>query len=48
VLLMSQDLDELFSLSHLVLVLRAGRVVGRSRPQETTQLEVGRLMTGGD
>jgi ABC-type uncharacterized transport system ATPase subunit len=48
VLLMSQDLDELFSLSDLVLVLRAGQMVGHSRPQETTPLEVGRLMTGGD
>ena len=45
---MSQDLDELFWLSDQMLVLRSGRVVGRSRPQETTQLEVGRLMTGGE
>lgn len=48
VLLMSQDLDELFSLSDQLLVLRGGRVVGRSRPQDATPLEVGRLMTGGD
>ena len=47
VLLMSQDLDELFSLSDRLVVLRSGRIVGRSRPQETTQIEVGRLMTGG-
>ncbi len=48
VLLMSQDLDELFSLSDLLLVLRSGRVVGRARPQDTTEIEIGRLMTGGE
>ena len=48
VLLMSQDLDELFSLSDELLVLRAGRIVGRSRPRETTEIEVGRLMSGGE
>lgn len=45
---MSQDLGELFSLSDQLLVLRAGRIVGRFRPQQPTELEVGRLMTGGD
>jgi ABC-type uncharacterized transport system ATPase subunit len=48
VLLMSQDLEELFSLSDLLVVLRSGQVVGRSRPEETTEIEVGRLMTGGE
>jgi len=48
VLLISQDLEELFSLSDLLVVLRSGQVVGRSRPQETTEIEVGRLMTGGE
>ena len=48
VLLMSQDLEELFSLSDLLVVLRSGQIVGRSRPQETTEIEVGRLMTGGE
>ncbi len=48
ILLMSQDLDELFSLSDELLVIRSGRVVGRSRPQETTEIDVGRLMTGGE
>jgi general nucleoside transport system ATP-binding protein len=47
VLLMSQDLGELFSLSDRIVVMRSGRVVGGATPQQTTQLEIGRLMTGG-
>jgi general nucleoside transport system ATP-binding protein len=47
VLLMSQDLSELFSLSDRLVVMRSGRVAGEARPQETTPLEIGRLMTGG-
>lgn len=46
VLLISEDMDELFTLSDLLLVLREGRVVGSFRPEETTRDAIGRLMTG--
>ena len=48
VLLMSQDLGELFELSDRLVVLRVCRLVGEMRPGETTPLVVGRLMTGGE
>jgi simple sugar transport system ATP-binding protein len=46
VLLISEDLGELFSLSDLLVVLFRGRIVGTSKPQETTVNKVGYLMTG--
>jgi ABC-type uncharacterized transport system ATPase subunit len=46
VLLVSEDLDELFTLSDVLLVLCGGRIVGRFRPEETTREAVGHLMTG--
>jgi ABC-type uncharacterized transport system ATPase subunit len=46
VLLISEDLDELFTLCDTILVLCAGRIVGRFRPHETTRDAVGHLMTG--
>jgi ABC-type uncharacterized transport system ATPase subunit len=46
VLLISEDLDELFTLSDTILVLCAGRIAGRFRPDETTRDAVGHLMTG--
>jgi simple sugar transport system ATP-binding protein len=46
VLLISEDLDELFTLCDTILVLCAGRIVGRFRPNETTRDAVGHLMTG--
>jgi general nucleoside transport system ATP-binding protein len=46
VLLISEDLDELFTLSDTILVIRAGRIVGKFRPDETTREDVGHLMTG--
>lgn len=46
VLLISEDLGELFSLSDRLVVLHRGRIVGNFRPEETTPYEVGRLMTG--
>jgi ABC-type uncharacterized transport system ATPase subunit len=46
VVLISEDLDELFTLTDLILVLCAGGIVGRFRPHETTRDAVGRLMTG--
>lgn len=48
VLLISQDLGEVFELSDRIVVLRAGRIVGAAQPDHITPLEVGRLMTGGD
>ncbi len=47
VLLISEDLGELFSLSDRMVVLHRGRIAGTFVPQETTINEVGRLMTGG-
>jgi simple sugar transport system ATP-binding protein len=46
VLLISEDLEEIFLLSDRLVVLYAGRIVGRFRPEETGAVEVGRLMTG--
>lgn len=46
VLLISQDLNELFELSDRLLVMRAGAIMGSFHPAETTPLDVGRLMTG--
>jgi simple sugar transport system ATP-binding protein len=46
ILLISEDLEELFSLSDRLLVLYEGRVVGSFRPAETSMHEVGYLMTG--
>jgi simple sugar transport system ATP-binding protein len=45
VLLISEDLDELFSLSDRLIVLTRGRIVGTFRPDETTVYDVGLLMT---
>jgi simple sugar transport system ATP-binding protein len=45
VLLISEDLDELFTLSDTILVLCEGRIVARFRPEETTRDAVGHLMT---
>jgi general nucleoside transport system ATP-binding protein len=47
VLLISQELSELFEIGDRIAVLRGGRIAGIVRPAETTPLEVGRLMTGG-
>ncbi len=46
VLLISEDLDELFSLSDRIIVLYEGKVVGEFRPDETNVYKVGYLMTG--
>ena len=46
VLLISEDLGELFSISDRLVVLFRGRIVGTSSPQEITMSEVGYLMTG--
>jgi simple sugar transport system ATP-binding protein len=46
VLLISEDLDELFSLSDRLIVLYEGRIVGEFRPAETDIFTIGHLMTG--
>ena len=46
VLLIWEDLEEIFLLSDRLVVLYGGRIVGRFRPEETGAVAVGRLMTG--
>ncbi len=46
VLLISEDLGELFTLSDRLVVMLRGQIVGEFRPTETTPEEVGRVMTG--
>jgi simple sugar transport system ATP-binding protein len=46
VLLISEDLEELFNLSNRIIVLRDGRIVGQFHPSETDVFEVGHMMTG--
>jgi ABC-type uncharacterized transport system ATPase subunit len=46
VLLISEDLEELFTLSDWLIVLYAGKIAGRFRPENTNVYEVGHLMTG--
>ncbi len=45
-LLISEDLGELFSLSDRIVVLFRGRIVGTGTPEEMSMQEVGLLMTG--
>jgi len=46
VLLISEDLDELFSLSDRLVVLFKGRIVADLTPSRTSREEIGHLMTG--
>ena len=46
VLLISEDLEELFELSDRLVVLFGGRIVGAFKPAETDFYRVGHLMTG--
>jgi simple sugar transport system ATP-binding protein len=46
VLLISEDLEELFTLSDRLIVLHGGRIAGTFKPEETDIHEVGYLMTG--
>ena len=48
VLLISEDLDELFALSDRLIVLYQGKIAGNFRPSETDVYEVGHLMTGSE
>jgi simple sugar transport system ATP-binding protein len=47
VLVVSEDLDELFALSDRIAVLHNGHLAGVVVPSETDRYEVGRLMLGG-
>jgi simple sugar transport system ATP-binding protein len=46
ILLISEDLDELFALSDRLVVMHRGRIVGTFRPEETNPHSIGFLMTG--
>jgi general nucleoside transport system ATP-binding protein len=46
VLLISEDLEELFSLSDRLVVLYEGRIVGEFKPADTDIYQIGHLMTG--
>jgi simple sugar transport system ATP-binding protein len=46
VMLISEDLEELFTLSDRLIVLYGGEIVGEFKPEETDIYEVGHLMTG--
>jgi simple sugar transport system ATP-binding protein len=46
VLLISEDLEELFAICDRLIVLFDGKIVGRFTPDETSYHEVGYLMTG--
>lgn len=46
VLLISEDLEELFSLSDRLIVLFEGKIVGEFLPADTDAYEIGYLMTG--
>ena len=46
VLMISEDLDELFEMADRIVVLHGGAVAGIVRPQETDRREIGRLMLG--
>jgi simple sugar transport system ATP-binding protein len=48
VLLISEDLEELFMLSDRLIVLYGGRIVGSFSPDGTNYNEVGHLMTGSE
>jgi len=46
ILLISEDLEELFTLSDRLIVLYAGKIVGEFKPKDTNYYEIGHLMTG--
>ena len=48
VLLISEDLEELFNLSDRLIVLFNGEIAGEFKPSETTFYEIGHLMTGSE
>jgi ABC-type uncharacterized transport system ATPase subunit len=48
ILLISEDLEELFTLSDRLIVLYGSRIAGSFKPEETNIFEVGHLMTGSE
>ncbi|MCU1394112.1 MAG: transporter related protein [Ilumatobacteraceae bacterium] len=48
VLLISEDLDELFEMSDRIAVMHGGRIVGIVDPRTTDRYTVGRMMLGAD
>lgn len=46
ILLISEDLEELFNLCDQLIVMYAGRIAGKFHPEETDIYEVGHIMTG--
>ena len=46
ILLISEELDELFTLSDWLLVLSEGQIMGLVRPEAVTRNEVGLMMAG--
>jgi simple sugar transport system ATP-binding protein len=48
ILLISEDLEELFTLSDRLIVLFNGEIVDTFKPSETTIYKVGHLMTGAE
>ena len=48
ILLVSAELEEVTSLADRLLVIYHGRIVGEVDPKQTTQEEIGLLMTGGE
>lgn len=46
IILISDDLEELFSMSDRLIVLYQGKMVGHYKPEETNMVNIGHLMTG--
>ena len=46
IILISDDLEELFSMSDRLIVLYQGKMVGHYKPEETNMVNIGNLMTG--
>lgn len=46
IILISDDLEELFSMSDRLIVLYQGKMVGHYKPEETNIVNIGHLMTG--
>jgi simple sugar transport system ATP-binding protein len=48
VLLISSELDEIFSLSDRILVIQNGKIVFETTRENAKELEIGKHMTGGE
>ncbi|MCD8180035.1 MAG: ATP-binding cassette domain-containing protein [Firmicutes bacterium] len=47
VLLISEDLDELFNISDRIIVIADNRIYGKYNPRETDSMRIGEIMLGG-